>query len=167
MPQPAQKPHRSKQDYATPQVFIEAVKIRLGIKEFAFDFAADELNTKARRFWSEADNSLSLGHYNWAGAVGSGWGWLNPPFSDIGPWAARCAQLRHDGGSVAFLAPAGVGANWYRDFVDKHALVLALNGRLSFDGVAPYPKDLLLCLYQPNVPPGFEVWNWRETRRAA
>ena len=38
---------RSKQDYATPAVFLEAVKRRLGIRTFPFDFAADAQNSVA------------------------------------------------------------------------------------------------------------------------
>ena len=60
---------------------------------------------------------------------------------------------------MAFLVPAAVGSNWFRDYVDGKALVLLLNGRLSFDGAGPYPKDCILCLY--GIEPGYEVWSWR------
>jgi hypothetical protein len=45
--------------------------------------------------------------------------------------------------------------------VHKKALVLALSGRLSFDGKAPYPKDLMLVEY--NRADGFDVWDLRKT----
>jgi DNA N-6-adenine-methyltransferase (Dam) len=158
---PIQKPGRSKQDYATPQVFLEAVKRRLGIGGFTFDLAADTTNAVAPRWWSEQDNSLSKTMIDWRHVCGDGWAWLNPSFGHIEPWAKLCMETGTFGGKIALLVPAGVGSNWYRDYVDGHAHVLALNGRLSFDGIAPYPKDCLLCLYGLGVRGGFEVWDWR------
>lgn len=152
---PEQKPGRSKQDYETPDEFIVAVKSLLGIghEGFSIDLACDENNKKAWRFW--AGDSLEK---PWTTmSCGSGWAWLNPPFSHIEPWARKCAE---SGIKFAFLAPAAVGSNWFRDWVDGKALVLLLNGRLSFDGIAPYPKDCILCLY--GVEPGYKVWDWRK-----
>lgn len=172
--QPKQKPGESKQDYATPDDFILAVKFRLGIREFAFDFAADQANHKADHWWDERFDSLHASPRMWCDQLfvsgAREWGWLNPPFKAIGPWARRCMQVRELGGSIAFLVPAGVGANWYRDYVHGKALVLALNGRLAFMPDKPtwlYPKDCILALYTPHFPPGFDVWNWRETYRKA
>ncbi len=156
MTMPRQKPGRSKQDYRTPENFIEAAKRRLGIKEFAWDLAADEINTQCGdRFFSEADNSLVQ---NWDTL--DGWLWLNPPFSDIAPWARKCNESH---AKIAFLVPASVGANWFRDYIDGHAQVLFLNGRLSFMETGElYPKDCILCLFGPEIIPGYEVWNWRK-----
>lgn len=165
MTEPKQKPFRSKQNYGTPLNFLTATKQRLGIKEFAFDFAAESENAKAPLFWSESDNSLQYSGHEWVGVCEGGWGWLNPPFTTIGPWAAACRAMRDAGGSVAFLVPAAVGSNWFRDHVDGHALVLLLNGRLAFMPDKPnwlYPKDCILALYSPHVTPGYEVWNWRQ-----
>lgn len=163
---PAQKPGRSRQDYCTPQDFLAAVLRRLDIREFAIDLAADAENTVADLHLDVALDALSV--HNWALYTRSGgWGWLNPPFADITPWAERCAATRRAGGQVAFLTPASVGANWFRDFVDGQALVLALNGRLAFIPEEPaslYPKDCLLSLYSPVIQPGFEVWSWRCTQ---
>ena len=169
---PAQKPFRSRQDYATPSNIIEAVKRRLLIDEFLFDFAADADNAKAAMFWGEAEDSLSKSADEWAVRCrsGHGFGWLNPPFARIGPWARRCMETKRLGGSVVLLVPAAIGANWYRDYVDGHASVLALNGRIAFMPDRPqwlYPKDCILCLYSPSIAPGFAVWTWRDARRPA
>jgi phage N-6-adenine-methyltransferase len=167
MSMPAQKPHRSKQDYATPSNFITATKALLKIDAFTFDFAANLDNRKAPRYWSEQDDSLSKTPKQWAAKIKTGWGWLNPPFADITPWAKRCAQTRAHGGSIAFLIPAAVGANWFRDHVDGHAMVLVLNGRLAFMPDHPralYPKDCILALYGPHVMPGYLVWSWKDKK---
>jgi len=166
MTQPAQKPGQSKQDYRTPAEFVEAVKRRLGIAQFEIDLAADDTNYVAPWWIGEAHDSLSV---DWYRLSWNGWAWLNPPFANIAPWAAKCAEFPAEEWHpdqkqrIAFLVPAGVGANWFRDYVDGKALVLLLNGRLSFDGIAPYPKDCMLCLY--GVEPGYEVWDWRPAAR--
>lgn len=162
MSQPVQKPHRSKQNYATPEAFMVAAKRRLGIDRFLHDFAADEFNAKALTHFDEARDALSVPDWH-TYAVG-GWGWLNPPYKQIGPWAYACSQMKLNGGSIAFLVPAAVGSNWFRDYVDGHALVLLLNGRIPFmpnKAKWLYPKDCILCLFSPSVAPGYEVWTWR------
>lgn len=159
---PAQKPGRSKQDYGTPEVFLKAVRRALGVKDFSHDFAADDENAVCPSYWTIKDDSLKQSNDKWREKVGLyGWGWLNPPFSHIGPWAEKCAEVGSDGGHIAFLVPASVGSNWYRDFVHTHARVLFLNGRITFVGCKQgYPKDCILALYGPDVIVGYDVWKW-------
>lgn len=156
---PLQRPGRSVQTYATPRHFLEVVKRRLEIREFLCDFAADEFNTAAAAWFDEAQDALRVPR--WADHIVGGWGWLNPPFANIAPWAAKCVETKRDGGSIAFLVPASVGANWFRDSVDGHARVLQLNGRLDFIAGSLYPKDCILALYSPAIEPGYQVWRWR------
>lgn len=153
---PSLNRHRSKQDYRTPKPFLDAVKAILSIKDFAIDLAADRHNRVCRRCYSEENSALL--HTNWraAGILPHEWAWLNPPFNDIAPWAKRCYTTIP--GRTAFLAPASVGSNWFNQYVHEEALVLFLNGRLSFDGLNPYPKDCMLCLY--GLTPGYRVWTW-------
>ena len=163
MPQPSQRPGLSKQDYVTPSAFIAAVKRRLHIDQLAHDFAATAVNTQATMFFDEDRDALRVPHWEFFIPQWE-WGWLNPPYANIGPWAARCLETAQAGGHIALLVPAAVGSNWYRDFVHRRALVLALNGRLAFMPDKPtwlYPKDCLLCLFGPDVVPGFDVWTWR------
>jgi phage N-6-adenine-methyltransferase len=157
---PVQKPGRSKQDYATPDDFILAVKRRWGIKAFAYDLAADAENAKSRYFFCEEEDSLRQAWTKLKGDL-----WLNPPFANIAPWAAKCKEsTRTPGRRIFFLTPASVGANWFAEHVWRHAHVLALQGRLSFDGKDPYPKDCILSLYDAEDTrrgQNFEVWDWR------
>lgn len=163
---PPQRPHRSKQTYSTPADFIASAKALLGISAFAFDFAASASNAKATRYWSKRHDALSFSAEEWAAQVPTqlDWGWLNPEFTDIRPWAARCAQVRELGRNIAFLVPASVGANWFRDHVAGQAHVKFLNGRLAFIENQPdalYPKDCILALYSPRWQPAYVVWEWR------
>lgn len=144
----------SRQDFQTPAPFMSAVIDRFG--PYSFDLAAHEENKQHASYFSEADDSLMQEWHKIPGIL-----WLNPPFSRIEPWAEKCAREADKGAQILFLTPASVGANWFKNFVHRQAYVLALNGRLSFDGIAPYPKDCILSSY--NVPRGyvgFDVWSW-------
>jgi phage N-6-adenine-methyltransferase len=149
----------SKQDYSTPRIFLDAVERRFG--KLDFDLAATKENRVAHDFFGPDNHdprfrdSLAC---NWSTLGGNLW--LNPPFARIAPWAAKCAEPLLPRVRIFFLVPAAVGSNWWRDFVHKKALVLFLNGRLSFDGKDGYPKDCALCVY--GAPPGYECWNWRQ-----
>jgi phage N-6-adenine-methyltransferase len=155
---PAQKPGLSKQDYATPAVFVEAVERRFG--KLQVDLAATARNAKASRYVTPREDSLAL---RWYDHFRDKRCWLNPPFQHIDPWATKCASegLLMGCGMVLFLTPASIGSNWFAEHVHHQAFVLALQGRLSFDGIAPYPKDCMLSVFGPKVTPGFDVWNWR------
>lgn len=152
---------QSKQDYATPPDLMAAVTRRFG--PINFDLAAHEQNKKHANFFSIADNSLVHEWHKIPGTL-----WLNPPFDNIGPWAKKCAEECELGAQILFLVPASVGANWFRDHVHGHALVLALNGRIAFDPANPkwgYPKDCMICAY--GWSPGFDTWTWKTVPDAA
>lgn len=151
---PRQKPGQSRQDYGTPLDFIAAAERLIGAR-FQVDLAASPGNAKAPGFFTAEQDSLSQPWHQL-----QGWLWLNPPYANIGAWAAKCAAESALGAKIAFLVPASVGANWYRDHVHGKAYVLALNGRLTFEGeTQPFPKDCILALF--GVAPGFEVWSWQ------
>lgn len=147
----------SKQDYATPRDFLSAVENRFGF--IHFDLAASKKNARVGRFYSKKDDSLVQ---DWARTDGRHH-FLNPEFANIDPWAAKCAETNYEGTDkiLSFLTPASVGADWFRDYVHGKALVLALNGRLCFDGIDLYPKDCMLSVFGLGVT-GFEVWDWRK-----
>lgn len=155
---PKQNRNTSKQDYGTPPEFLAAVRRLLRIGHFALDIAASEDNAVAERFYTKEQDAF---RHAWKAA---GWSWLNPPFANIGPWVARaCKQSRisQGGAHIAVLVPASIGANWWRDYVEGHALVLGLNGRIQFVGATdPYPKDCALLLYGPYITGGQRIWTW-------
>ena len=167
---PEQKPGRSKQDYGTPVEFLDAVTRRFGIEDFDWDLAAHEKNHITHNYLGQggaAPDSLAV---NWSDLSGKNDKkdrrhlWLNPPFGQIAPWAAKCARCTNAGDlTIYFLTPASVGANWFAEHVWPFAKVLALQGRLSFDGKAPFPKDCMLSVYGTGQRKEFEVWDWRKT----
>jgi phage N-6-adenine-methyltransferase len=154
MPEPAQKPHRSKQDYQTPPEFIAAVVARFG--PIAWDLAADEHNALSENYFDVARDSLSWPWHKLTGNL-----WLNPPFGEIPRWAAKCLASRGPGRRIIMLSPASAGTNWFSKYVHGKALVLGLNPRLTFVGTgAPYPKDLMLTVWADTSWNKFDVWRW-------
>lgn len=151
---------KSKQDYATPWGFIRACEKTYG--PITFDLAASAENSKAPadHFFDKEDDSLIQPWHTIPGIL-----WLNPPFDRIAPWADKCFRESLLGAKIFFLTPASVGSNWFRDHVHRRAMVLALNGRITFEGAKdPYPKDCILSVYGIERP-GFDVWDWQHTVR--
>lgn len=157
----------SRQDFETPADFMGAVVKRFGV--MTCDLAATEANTKAQiwygpdsRMLTEMD-SLQVDWHRQRGNL-----WLNPPFANIEPWAAKCAKESSYGARIFLLTPASVGSNWFQNNVFGKARVFFLNGRLTFVGCEyAYPKDCILSVFEPLLSetlggPGFECWNWRE-----
>jgi len=155
---PAQRPHRSRQDYGTPGDLLDAVFATFG--PLRVDLAASPANAVAPAYFDEDDDSLAQDWTTLHGTL-----WLNPPFARIGPWAAKCAASAPPDTwprrRIIMLTPASVGSRWFVEHVHRRALVLALVPRLTFVGCdAPYPKDCMLSIFGGQ--PGFNVWEWRE-----
>jgi phage N-6-adenine-methyltransferase len=157
---PEQKPGRSRQDYCTPKEFIAAVENRFG--QLTIDLAATARNTRVpNNYFSPKDDSLVQ---NWRNVRRVGVRpFLNPPFGNIAPWAAKCLETAPEPShtfSLYFLVPASVGSNWWFDYVHDKAHVYFLSPRLSFDGKNSFPKDCALIAYGDE--PGYECWRWKK-----
>ena len=166
---PEQKPGRSEQVVVTPWALIDAVERRFGA--IVFDLAASKGNARVRAgehcYFGQEQNSLGQ---HWANLRGNLW--LNPPYGKtdeaphgIADWASKCAESAKFGDprKIPLLIPAGVGSNWFANHIYKKALVLFLQGRVTFEGHTQcYPKDLMICCYGEK--PGIEVWDWRRQK---
>jgi phage N-6-adenine-methyltransferase len=142
--------------YGTPRPFLDAVE-----KEFpiGFDLASSDENCVVPMHFTVEDDALA---WRWIHVAHGKWNWLNPPFDDIGKWAKKAYEESLLGARVLFLVPASVGSNWFRDWVYGKSEVRYLNGRLTFVGhKGPYPKDLMLCIYELGREPKQTIWNWR------
>ena len=181
----------SKQDWTTPPELIAAVEKRFG--KLVLDLAAEEWNSRCPYALTPADDALSIDWTTYSRICRDAYieeydrevyalSWLNPPYSDIKPWARKCAEECNRGWEGAFLVPAAVGSTWFRDYVIGQAHVLFLRGRPTFlerdeeTGElrpcrtwdkkrekwipAGYPKDCMVCMY--GWDPDVEVWDWRK-----
>ena len=151
---------KSKQDYATPRDFRDAVSAKFGVP--AWDLACSPENQFGPGGITKEQDSFSVDWHLLGGLL-----WLNPEFDDIAPWAKKSNDEQALGARELMLVPASVGSNWFKKYVHRQAPVLFLNGRLCFDGVAPYPKDCMLILwgFEQFVTPlsnrFYDVWTWK------
>lgn len=159
------KKGRSKQDYGTPLVFIRACEKRFG--PIVCDLAASAENAKAPIWIDRETDTLTV---PWALEHPTGTLYLNPEFTDIDPYAAKCAEeSKRRQGLILLLTPASIGSCWFDAHVKGNAMVLGLLGRIPFDGmpvnprsgrVDGYPKDLMLSVFGMGVH-GFDTWRWQ------
>ena len=155
-------PPANPQHWATPDALIEAVARRFGRPDF--DLAASDGNAKAPSFFTEDQDSLKQDwlslrtHDDRAVKVA----WLNCPFADIAPWAAKCAECRELPRWTLLLVPASVDSNWFENHVHGKAHWFGLKGRVKFVGAKdPYMKPLLLAAYGFSMS-GSSPWDWRK-----
>lgn len=155
---PAQKPHRSKQDYQTPREFLDAVQARFG--RIVFDLSCTTANCVARAGWYFDRGYDGLAE-SWDTLAQPGEvAWLNPEFGNVAPWAEKCAGYA-GAGLVTMLIPAAVSTEYYADHIHDRAFVAPIRPRLIFVGEEdPYPKDLMLCVYGMGLR-GFQPWRWK------
>lgn len=170
---PRQRPGRSEQDVGTPRDFLAAAAALAG-GPIAWDLAATAANRVVPRHLgpgsATAPDALAASWHRLSRKPGE-WLWLNPPFGNIAPWAAKCAAEAWLGAPILLLAPAAIGSVWFDRYVYNKAEVYAFRPRLTFVGQAdPYPKDCILCVYRPGaIPAGapFQTWNWKAETEAA
>lgn len=151
----------SKQDYATPREFLDAVERQFG--SILWDLAANAANKVCGNHYGPGstwgDDSFAQ---DWADTYHACTGatvprllWLNPEYNAIPRWAQRCAEARDAGARIAFLVPASVGANWYWDHVAPYSRVLSV-GRILF--VVRCTESELTAQQRPYAKPAGDLW---------
>lgn len=165
-------------DIWTPWPFIRAVEeafCELLIVDLA---ASGKESAKAAAFITPEIDSLKENWDTWfyQYRVGTrGALWLNPPYSNIAPWARKCANtyVFDERVEIFLLVPASVGVNWFWDYVWDYATVYSV-GRMVFDNCfdrksgqlvsTVYPKDLILCHYTNTSPSRtLQRWPWKSS----
>lgn len=144
----------TRQDYGTPWPFIHAIEKRFG--PIAFDLAASHENTKAPRYFTEAEDSLAQDWTKLEGLL-----FLNPPFKVLDPWAKKCAESASIRTRIILLTPASIATDWWWKWVRPHAVVYAIQ-RITFEGeTAGYPKDLQIAVFGMGAT-GLGRWRWKD-----
>lgn len=168
----------SVQDVGTCPVFFKVAN-----REFSFvaDLAANETNHKCAVWFGKtmateegpAATETQGGSLDVAWHRLAGWLWLNPPYKDITPWVIKCQEEAALGAKIAMLVPASVDTDWFEDHVWGRAEIRFLKGRLVFDYIHakgpnigkqntdPYPKPLMLIIFERGRFPTAGPWAWR------
>ena len=127
-----------KMDWGTPDEISKPL-----IKEFGLcvDLAASAADTKLKRFFSLADDSLSQ---NWSGLRG----WLNPPYGrQLGKWVEKAYESTRKGGIIVMLIPARTDTQFWHKYVVKADEIRFIEGRITFVGAehsAPFPSAVVV-----------------------
>jgi hypothetical protein len=123
-----------------------------------FDLAATLQNRQAERHFNIEQNTL---HQDWTALFGNLW--LNPEYSNVMPYARKCAKSAppgQDDRRIFFLVPASTGSNWFGYHIHQKAMVRFLSPRLQFVGHEnPFTQDLMLVTFGEE--PGYSWWRWR------
>lgn len=143
-----------KQDWETPQSFIDALPIN-----FDLDACAYDSTTKAPKWFTEADDALSK---EWHGKV-----WMNPPYGRALPtwldYAYQQSLLDHND-CVWCLVPARPDTAWFHDIACKGKILL-LKGRVSFlqegNSVGSPAFPSMLVIFDKKVKPSIITWDWK------
>jgi phage N-6-adenine-methyltransferase len=130
----------------TPQYIFDWISEQFG--PFDLDVAANELNAKVPHYFTKAQNGLAQ---KWHGNV-----WMNPPYSDVEPWAKKAYEYARSGkGVVVALLPVWTETKWFDEYA-SHGRIILLRGRIRFvhgeKGSAPFPNMVV-------------IWDGESTRR--
>lgn len=123
-------PPEQRDSWRTPPALFAALNEEFN---FQMDAAATAENRLCSLFISEEENTL-ISSWPQAMGYGDGYVWLNPPYSDIGPFVDKAASENKWGqiGSVVLL-PADTSVGWFRQAIDSASEVRFITGgRLAF-----------------------------------
>lgn len=118
--------------WRTPPEIFEALNF-----EFAFkvDVCASPQNAMLPHFITEQENCLTADWYRHSGQINrTGWyAWMNPPYSNIGPFVQRAAEMSRAGIGCVMLVMADTSVGWYKTALyTAQEVRFIIGGRLSF-----------------------------------
>lgn len=137
-------------EWGTPQIFFDKLNEQY---HFSLDPCATKENAKCKRFYTLADNGLTL---SWKGERV----FCNPPYSRISDWVKKAASYinQRDETLTVMLVPVRTDTIWFHNHIwseeNKRPYtgidVNFIRGRLKFeDGTpskncAPFPSMLII-----------------------
>ena len=166
----------------TPLVIIVAQLVRAGARLDESEAAAEQIRATGKKGRvsvpnhdpnpfardSFAQDWSALSRRFPAPDGGPGLGYLNCEFSNIDPWAEKCAREARRGANTALLTPLSLGSNWWRDrcagVADTYVMTGGKqgSGRITFVGsTTPYPKDTMVSHFHPGATGAVVLWDWR------
>lgn len=147
----------------TPLYLFRALDLEFN---FALDAAALPETALCEKYLTPDIDALSVDWGDFISpSVRSPWAWLNPPYSDIGPWVEKAIEQQGHGIGTVMLVSWGTSIEWYpgmrasevRHITGYHdANGKWRNGRVSFINKATgeemkgNPKGSMLLIFAPN-----------------
>ncbi len=118
--------------YRTPPELFAALDAEF---DFKLDVAASNENMLCDFRITEEENCLTTDWFAAADMIGNtGWfAWMNPPYSDIGPFVKRAAEMASKGIGCVMLVMADTSVGWYAEAIKTCQEVrFIVGGRISF-----------------------------------
>lgn len=85
---------------------------------------------------------------SWGGVT-----YLNPPYSNPGPWCMKAAQEASNGKIVVGLLRGDTSTKWFHEWVLPYAEIRFIRGRLKFgNSNKPAPFPSIIAIWRPNPP---------------
>lgn len=131
--------------WRTPDFVFEAIN---PFFNFVCDIAASAENKKCEKF-IDAEQDALCPTTRWP----RGWKWCNPPYSDIGPWAARAAVERR---AVLFIPAYVTTPSWGHVCADHATEIVLLRERIGFidhtgKPIGSNPKGSMIVVFSDKV----------------
>lgn len=147
----------------TPLYLFRALDLEFN---FALDAAALPETALCEKYLTPGIDALSVDWGDFISpSVRSPWAWLNPPYSDIGPWVEKAIEQQERGIGTVMLVPQDTSTEWYpgeRASEVRHITGYHdengkwRNGRVSFinketgEVMKGNPKGSMLLIFAPN-----------------
>ena len=97
---------------------------------FSADLASSSINRLHDNYITAEMNTLGI---DWTGMFGRSWGWLNPPYSSIGPFVEKAIEQQEKGFGTVMLVPSDTSVGWFTLALTSVSEVRFITGgRLSF-----------------------------------
>ncbi|WP_338637010.1 phage N-6-adenine-methyltransferase [Erwinia persicina] len=123
-------PAEHKDAWRTPPEIFHALNAEFC---FVLDAAASCTNALCIHFITEVQNTLET---PWSDVMPDipGYAWLNPPYSNVGPFVKKAAaENKERGTGVVMLLNADTSVGWFRDAISTaHEVRFITGGRLAF-----------------------------------
>lgn len=150
---PEQPADWTSDDWHTPPEIVADLAAEFG--DFDLDPCCRAETAKAECYYTKEDDGLAN---PWFGRV-----WLNPPYSDPGPWLKKAADTTEAGDCelVVALVPASTDTRWFHEQVlGRGAEVRFRRGRIRFYGWQGTP------IGSPKTPSVFVIYKRKHGRAA-
>jgi len=125
-------------DWPTPAEVFDPLHAEFG---FTLDAAAAPHNCKVPLHFTADDDALAQ---DW----GTHTVWLNPPYGRlIGLFIRKAWLASKYGATVVCLIPSRTDTDWWHRYIQPHAEVRFIRGRIRFEGApasAPFPSAVVV-----------------------
>ena len=129
---------------------LDDLSRQLFARSIQLDVCASSENHKCRHYWSKADNALHRRPHEWVEHEPF---WMNPPYSNPGPWLEMARKAQHAGGRGFALIPLAAETRYFREHVTGVVdSILLLSKRIRFVGATASAKGPnVIVIYRPHL----------------